>query len=62
MVPWAHHNGDPKWHIDRYIRFVGGVDSWEPKESSFCSRVFKCFFRVFKTFLVGLATGRAVVL
>ena len=42
--------------------FVGGVDSWEPKESSFCSRVFKCFFRVFKTFLVGLATGRAVVL
>jgi len=24
-------------------------------------RVFKCFFRVFKMFLVGLATGRAVV-
>jgi len=27
-----------------------------------CCRVsFLCFFRVFKTFLVGLATGRAVV-
>ena len=26
-----------------------------------CFVFFKCFFRVFKMFLVGLATGRAVV-
>ena len=41
--------------------FVGVWTHGSPR-NHLSAVVFKCFFRIFKTFLVGLATDRAVVL